>query len=200
MLTALMTMKNGTALAFPFGSKVDVLANASDGGAFLDAIALYDSMIVKSILSQTLATEEGEHQARAAASIHQDVVDTIVRQSKRAVTRALTWDVLRPWVAYNYGIEAARTLTPKATLGHAEEPDLPVLWTAMASLQTSGYLAPSQYTTTDSLLNLPPRLPAELPPTEQEKQQQASEQLQMQLDAKAQQTSGNGSAPQKGAA
>jgi phage gp29-like protein len=120
------------------------------------------------------------------------VVDTIVRQSKRAVTRALTWDVLRPWVAYNYGIDAARTLTPKATLGHAEEPDLPVLWTAMASLQTSGYLAPSQYTTTDSLLNLPPRLPNELPPTEQQKQEQATDALQMQLDAKTQQPAGTG--------
>jgi hypothetical protein len=117
------------------------------------------------------------------------------------VTRALTWDVLRPWVAYNYGIEAARTLTPKATLGHAEEPDLPVLWTAMASLQTSGYLAPSQYTTTDALMNLPPRLPNELPPTEEEKQKQAADTLKMQLDAKAQQPAGPQPAsgtPQKG--
>lgn len=164
MNAQLVNFKNGTALSFPSGSKVDVLNNVPGGGGdFLAALDRYDRDIVKAVLSQTLATEEGEHQARAASSVHQDVLDTIVRQAKRAVVRAFSWDVLRPWVAYNWGKEAARTLTPVPTLGHAEAPDLPTLWTAMATLKGSGYLAPSQYQATDEMLNLPVRTAEELP-------------------------------------
>jgi len=167
MNTQLVSFKNGTALSFPSGSKVDVLNNVPGGGTdFLAALERYDRDIVKAVLSQTLATEEGEHQARAAASVHEDVLDTIIRQAKRAVVRAFAWDVLRPWVAYNWGKDAARRLTPVPTLGHAEAPDLPTLWTAVAALKKSGYLAPSQYQALDETINLPARTAEELPAIE----------------------------------
>jgi hypothetical protein len=75
--------------------------------------------------------------------------------------------VLRPWVRYNWGDQAARDLVPVATLGHAEEPDLPALWAGAAQLKTSGYLAPSQYTALDAAINLPARLPEELAAAQQ---------------------------------
>jgi hypothetical protein len=100
-------------------------------------------------------------------------------------------------VRYNYG-EQALQLTPKVTLGKAEAPDLPTLWTAAAALQTAGYLAPSQLQPLDEVLNLQAREADELPPTPQEQADQQQQQLQMQLDAKTQQPAGN--TPQKGAA
>lgn len=154
----LASFKNGSVLAVPFGTTVQALfSGEGGGGAFLSAIDGWNQEMVKAILSQTLATEEGEHQARAAASVHQDVVDTIIRQAKRSFVRMVVRDVLRPWVAYNWGDDAARSLTPTASLGHAEAPDLPPLWAAAASLKTSGYLAPSQYQALDEAINLPVR-------------------------------------------
>jgi len=152
----------------PYGTVVQPIQSAGTGEAFIAALALYDSQMVKAILSQTLATEEGAHQARAAASVHQDVVDTIIRQGKRSLCKMLRQDVLRPWVRYNWGDQAARDLTPKATLGHAEEPDLPALWAGAAALKTAGYLAPSQYRALDQAINLPERLPEELAAQEQQ--------------------------------
>ena len=162
MLTQLQRFKNGTAIVLPFGAELDPIYSQGTGEAFLDAINLWNGEMVKAILSQSLATEEGEHQARAAASVHQDVLDTIIRQAKRSLCKMLSRDVLRPWVRYNWGDQAARSLVPVATLGHAEEPDLPALWAGAASLKTSNYLAPSQYPALDAMVNLPPRLAPEI--------------------------------------
>lgn len=162
MLANLQAFKNGTAIVIPFGAKVDPLFSQGTGEAFLDAINLWNGEMVKAILSQTLATEEGEHQARAAASVHEDVLDTIIRQAKRSLCKMIGRDVLRPWVRYNWGDDAARTLVPKAALGHAEEPDLPALWAGAAALKTANYLAPSQYQALDAMVNLPARLAPEV--------------------------------------
>jgi hypothetical protein len=193
MQQALAAFRNGSVVALPGGSKLDVLFSTGEGGAFHAALDRYDRDITEAVLSQTLATSEGQHQARAASEVHQDVQDTIIRQAKRAVERVLRRDVLRAWVRYNYG-EQALPLTPKVTLGKAEAPDLPTLWTAAAALQTSGYLAPSQLQPLDEVLNLQAREADELPPTPQEQAEQQQAQLQMQLDAKAQQPEEKGPA------
>lgn len=162
MAVQLANFKNGTALAVPFGSKVDILHNQGEGHAFLAAIDLYDRQITKSILGQTLASEEGKHMARASALVHQDILDTIVKQAKRAVERMIVRDILQPWIRYNYG-EAVRDLAPLVTLGTTEQPNMVPMMASIAALQTSGYFAPSQYTTVDQLMGLPSRLPEEIP-------------------------------------
>lgn len=157
LMNQLLAFKNGTALVAPYGTTITPLFSQGTGEAFISAMALWDSQIVTAILSQTLATEEGAHQARAAASVHQDVLDTIIRQGKRSLCKALRQDALIPWVRYNWGDDAARTLTPKLALGHAEDPDLPALWSAAAALKAANYLAPSQYQALDAMVNLPTR-------------------------------------------
>lgn len=162
MLAALLGYKNGTAAAVPFGSSVQIVESNGEGRAFEVALDFFDRQITKSILGQTLASEEGKHQARAASLVHQDILDTIVRQAKKAVARMLTRQVLRPWVRWNWGEAAAAALTPHVSLGTAEQPDIVGLWTAAAALYTSGYVTPSQKPDLDQQLNLTPSLPEEV--------------------------------------
>lgn len=159
MLAVLQQFQNGTAAAFPFGSKVEAIEVHENGQAFLDAFSLLNSEITKGILTQTLATEEGKHSTRAAAGVHKDILDTIVRQGKHSTIRMIRHDVLRLWVKYNYGAKAAQELVPSATLGETESEDFPATAAAVAQLQRFGYLHPSQFPGLDQRMDLPERDP-----------------------------------------
>jgi hypothetical protein len=157
LLASLQAFRNGTAGAFAHGTELHELMMQGEGAAFLRAIAECNMSIVKTILTQTLTTEEGEHQARAAAQVHQDVLDTLVRQGKRSVVRMVAKQILRPWVTYNWGEQVAQSLVPKASLGSTEEVDRAPMIQAIASLAKSPYLHPSQLPELDSMLGLPVR-------------------------------------------
>jgi hypothetical protein len=154
LLRALMAFRNGTAAAFPFGTELHALEMTGEGRAFLSAKADCQRDIIGAILTQSLATEEGQHQARAAAEVHQDVLDTLIRQGKRGMVRMIRRDILRSWVIYNWG-ERALHLVPQVTLGTTEEQDRSPLITAMG---TVGYTVhPSQFSAIDEDLGLPVR-------------------------------------------
>jgi uncharacterized protein DUF935 len=154
MQSALEQFRNGTAAAFPGGSLVKVLEANGDGHAFLRAIAEANISITKALLTQSLATEEGEHQTRAASQVHQDVLGTLVRQGKRGMLRMITKDILKPWVLRNWG-ERVLHLVPVPSLGETEQQDMAPMVTALA---LAGYqVGPSQLTEIDSLLGLPMR-------------------------------------------
>src|SRR5262249_44295537 len=106
------------------------------------------------ITTQTLATGEGEHASRAQASVHQDALDTLLRQAKRSICRMLRRDVLSNLVAYNYG-DSLRPLTPLVSLGEVQIEDLARLWTSLSQM---GYLLDAtQYAAIERRYNLPPR-------------------------------------------
>jgi hypothetical protein len=156
LLEALLAWRNGTALALPPGSEVHPVEMHGEGRPFLLALRENNAEITTAILTQRLATEEGEHQARAAAQVHQDVLDTVVRQGKRSVVRTIAHDVLRPWVRYNWG-DAAQRLTPVPTLGTTERHDVVALMNAAANLARAKYFHPSQLAAVDELLGVPVR-------------------------------------------
>jgi hypothetical protein len=162
MVNTMAQWRNGAALAFAGGSAVTVVQSQGEGRAFLSAFAEYDRQIGKAILTQTLATGEGQHQARAAASVHQDVLTTLIRQGRRAVVRMLTRDVLRQMIRFNFGEQASLELTPKVSLGQVEQQDFSATANAIAALNKAGYLDPSQFPGVDTLLSLPARDPAAL--------------------------------------
>lgn len=161
LLTELLAFRNGTALVVPPETDVDQLYSQGDGAAFLRAFEMYNRDITLAITGQSLATTEGEHQSRAAASVHQDILATRVKQLKLGIARMLRRDVLRAWVALNWGDRAAQSLTPLVSLGSVEEEDVTPRMTAVAALERAGYLAPSQRPAIDVALGLPERLPAE---------------------------------------
>jgi hypothetical protein len=156
-LAKLLAFRNGTAIARPFGSELNMLWSTGEGGAFLSGFEFFDKQAAKAILYQTLATEEASFGTRAQGSIHETILETIVRQAKRSVCRMAFRDLLCPIVEANAGADKRR-LTPRATLGDAETQNLPALWTAAAQLQKAGYFDGSQLPEVDELLNLPPRM------------------------------------------
>lgn len=164
MLNALLSMQNGSAAAFPAGSTVKEIAMQGNGEAFVRALHDSDQQITKAILTQELATEQGEHQTRAAASVHQDVLDTLVRQAKRSIVGMMRRQVLRPWVRRNWGDKAVR-FTPSFTLGETEQRDLASLWQAAAALANANYLHESQLQDLDRQIGLPQRDEAAFPTT-----------------------------------
>lgn len=160
LLTQLQAFRNATALAVPHGTEVKELWSQGDGAAFLNAFSMFKTEMMLAILGQTLATSEGEHNARAAAQVHQDALDTKIRQRKGWVARLLVRDVLRPWVLLNWG-EAALPLTPIPTLGATEEEDVTPRMGAVAQLERAGWFTPSQRPAVDLMLHLPQRTPEE---------------------------------------
>ena len=174
---ALQQIRNGTAGAFPFGTVINavpVQAGASGGNPFQQAVGEANVEITKVILTQQLATEEAQHQTRAAAEVHENVMDTIIRQGKQSLVRMIRRDILQQWVIYNWG-DKAKYLAPKVSLGLVEEQDRSGLMTAISSLVGSGILVPSQYQVIDDMLGLPVRTAEEVPPSAEERQQMAME-------------------------
>jgi hypothetical protein len=157
LYTALEVFRNGSLLVVPAGTEIHTIEMQGDGEPFLAGLAQADQQVTKAILTQTLATEEGQHQARAAASVHQDVLDTLVRQAKAAVARMLSNDILKPWVRLNYGEPAAAELVPVPSLGRTEAREVAELMVAVAGLKRAGYLHPSQLPHLDEKLGLPVR-------------------------------------------
>jgi Protein of unknown function (DUF935) len=144
-------------MVVPPGTEVHPVELTGDGEAFKSALGLFSGQIIKAILTQQLATEEGQHQARSAASVHQDVLDTIVRQGKQSVLEMVSNQILVPWVARNWGDQAAETLVPVPTLGTTERQDVPALMSAVAALMRSAFFHSSQLPAIDEMLGLPVR-------------------------------------------
>lgn len=161
MFSKLITFANGTALVLPYGAELKELYSTGDGAAFLRAFEMYNRDITLALTGQSLATTEGEHQARAAASVHQDILATRVKQAKLAVARTIRRDILQQFVRLNWGDDAAKHLTPLVNLGSVEEEDVTPRMTAVAALERAGYLAASQRPAIDVALGLPERTPEE---------------------------------------
>jgi phage gp29-like protein len=138
------------------GTRVQPVEASGNGEAFLHAFEVEDREIVKAILTATLSAGEGEHASRAQAGVHQDVTQTLYGQIKGVVAAMLRRQVLRRLVTYNYGAKLAR-LTPRASLGTVTKEDLAKIWTAVAALETSGYLDRSQRQPLDVKVSLPER-------------------------------------------
>jgi hypothetical protein len=68
MGTVLAGFKNGSYAAFPGGSKIQTVESQGNGEAFSKAFDFYNSEITKGIQYQTLSTNEGQHDSRAASS------------------------------------------------------------------------------------------------------------------------------------
>jgi hypothetical protein len=186
MGTTLATFKNGTYMVLPGGSKVDPLEATGNGEAFEMAFTFYNTEITKGIQYQTLSTNEGQHQSRAASQTHENVKDMVINFAKEALADCINWDVIYNLVRYNYGEDVARRLAPQVDFSDGAAQDFAQDAAAIAALQTSGYLHISQYQGIDSKLGLPARdLEQQLADMEADKQAQADQQQQTLDIAKA---------------
>jgi len=168
LLAALERFRSGSAGAFPFGTELQAINVGGEGAPFLQAIDLYDRQIAKAITGQTLSTEQGQYQARAAAQVHQDILSMATAFVKTLIEEALRRDILVPLVVMNFG-EEARRLAPGVSLSETEQSDFAGDAAAIASLMTAGYLDPSQLAELDARLGLPARDPKSIERAEKAK-------------------------------
>ena len=162
LVNILENYRGGACVAVPHGTNIKPFEAKGDGTVFLKAFEYSDSEMAKAILGQTLATGEGKHDSRAAASVHQDILGLFVEQLKRELESCVQNDVIRELIRLNYGPDLLR-LAPKATLGDVSPQDIAALMTAVAALQTSGYIDDSQKPALDARMGMPVRVVSEEP-------------------------------------
>ena len=154
MLDAILQLRSGGGGAFPAGSKVEALASSTEGQAIFSSLDYYDRQISKALLGQSLATNEGRHQARASSETGKDVMDLITEYGEGLLADMIRRDILRVAVAINMGPKALKFL-PLVSLSAGEETDISKLGTTVSQLFTAGYFAENQLTAIDSKLGIP---------------------------------------------
>jgi hypothetical protein len=152
LYTELLNFANGTVLALRFGSEVDLKFSNGDGTAFVNAINLLNHEMVKAILHQLLATEEGKNGNRAMSGTHQDILNVAVRGLKNLVVSMVQRQIFRPLIAMNFGENAAEMLTPLCSLGDIAQEDKSDM---VRGYSLGGYkIGPSQWPAIDAELEL----------------------------------------------
>lgn len=156
LANVLQDIKNGSAAVLPHGTGFDIYFSQGNGEAFLKSFEAINQWISKTLLHQTLATSEGKTQARAAASVHKDILDLAVSSVKNSIAESFNKQVLAKIVEYNYG-PAALELTPHLVTTSAQAEDFASAASAIATLLEKDYIAPEQIAYCDTLLGLPAR-------------------------------------------
>jgi len=152
---ALSQIKSG-AVASVIDTEIAMLEAKSEGKVLFDSFELEDRQIAKGILMQTLTTEEAQHMARAASTVHQDVFGILIAFLRSIMTWCIQNEILKPLVLYNFGQEEADTLVPIVSLGDTERQDKPAMMNSLAALALAGGVHPSQWPGLWRTLDFPP--------------------------------------------
>ncbi len=163
MAKRLEGLKNHAVFVTDHGGNVKAIEVSGDGKQFDIALSMADRQISKAILGVTLATSEGQHNARAAAGTHKDVMDTRARRGKRGLEILVGRDVFGPLVRWNFGEEAARTLVPRFSLGDTAQEDFAGAAPGTAALINTNQLAANQVDHFVRKLGGPPRETTDAP-------------------------------------
>jgi hypothetical protein len=156
LANTLAKLRNNSVVVVAAGVEIEPVpvAPASAESVFLQFIEFYNREIAKGILAQTLATEEGQHMARAASEVHMDVMQMSFAYPKSRV-QTMVKTALRNLVRFNFGEEAARDLTPEYALTEINRNDWQ-MWSGIAvAMFESGYLTYEQKQWLDQKLGLP---------------------------------------------
>lgn len=151
---ALKSLRNGGVAAFASGTQVGVLDMSKSGDFFINAIKLLDLQSARAVTKQHLASGEGEHQARSASEVHQDILILGIKEIKEFLMRRTRMGTMRTWTVLNFGKEAG-FLTPYPSFGRGN--GLPLSVKDVIDLHSSEYLTGEQYVQTDAILDLTPR-------------------------------------------
>lgn len=157
MANTVSEIRNGKVIGAAAGSTINPIPVQPSTGAlvYLQNIDACNRAIAKGILAQTLATEEGEHMARAASEVHMSILELGLRYIKKALSAAVKNDLFRVLVEFNFGKEAAAELTPDYVLSDMSRADW-AMWSQVAvNLFSSGYMTIEQKDFVDKKLGLP---------------------------------------------
>lgn len=170
LATVLEELQNGSSIVVPNGSEVDALETHGDGEAFINALNFYDTQIVKAITYQSLATQEGIHQARASSETHQDILSIGIKRRKHWLAEQQRREVYKRLLMYNFDITGKHIerYVPKLSLGQGD--GFPISPDNVAKLKSANYFNepgtqpdPTQMEKLDKLLGFPVREKASQP-------------------------------------
>lgn len=156
LLSLLLAYHTGSALVVPHGTTVQSLFTYTTGEAYRFAIDLLNHEINQGMLFQSLATMEAQFGSRAASQTHQDILELPIQYVRTSVEEMVRRDLFQLWIRLNYGEDAVR-LTPTCNLGDTAQQNFNQKAMAMARLEASGFIDPSQYRGIDEELGLPVR-------------------------------------------
>ena len=163
LLNAITGVQAGTALAIPYGAKIDALNPTGNGESYREAIKTFDAQIARAIVLSERVVMEALHSSKADGEKVQDALGNLVRQ----IRRTLAWTIYRQgfYHAVFFFNDTATTeiYTPIFCLGETEHQDWAKVAGAVAVLQRAGYFTPSQLPAVDARLGLPIREPGETP-------------------------------------
>lgn len=106
MLTALRNLKDNQAMVYPEEIEIDTLVGQRETvGGFLDAIEFHTREIARTILGQTLTTDEGRRVGSLAlGKIHLQVLLLQVQAIRNQLAdEVMTEQVIRPLIEFNFG-------------------------------------------------------------------------------------------------
>jgi hypothetical protein len=157
----LESLQNGSSIVVPSGSEVNTLETHGEGAAFINSLNFYDRQIAQAITYQSLATQEGMHQARASSETHQDILSLGILRRKQWLATQQRREVFKRLLMYNFdmtGKKIARYV-PKLSLGLGD--GFPMSPNSIASLMGTGYFGvvpdPAQMERLDERMGLPRR-------------------------------------------
>lgn len=156
---ALRQLKNGAVTSLAHGTEVGVIDLSKSGEFFINAIKLLDLQSARAVTKQHLASGEGEHQARSASEVHQDILILGIKEIKQFLTRMFRLGFARTWTILNFGKQFG-FLAPIPSFGRGN--GLPLSVDDVIKLHSTGYLTEEQYPQTDGILDLTPRAVATL--------------------------------------
>ncbi len=160
---AIEELRNGAAIALPFGTEVQIQPPQGQGNAIFNAaIQLCNQEIAHGILCQALATEVAPHMSRAASQSQQTVLDEVIVQERMNLAKAIKQQILYRMVLYNWGRDVADKYTPNVRAVQTEARSWAKDAAAISTLVMSKYVDPSQYPELDAILGLPKRDPEAL--------------------------------------
>ncbi|MEN6521266.1 MAG: DUF935 family protein [Armatimonadota bacterium] len=143
LLKVLDRIQQETAIVLPEDIKVELLEAQRNGeSGYLQAIEYHDRQIAKSILGQTLTTDEGmRFGSFALAKVHLDVLRMVLEKVKRDIEESvMTEQLIRRLVDYNFQTD----FYPEFSLGTLRERDLDLLAGVVAKLVSGGVVAPDE--------------------------------------------------------
>lgn len=153
---ALQKFVNSGVIAVRGGSKVELLASAGEGQAFLNAFRYFGEAIHQAILKTSQASKEAKHSSKASGGIGQDTVDMVILFYRWLLEDCMNDDIVETLMLASFG-EESRPLWPRISLSKSNKHDKAAMMTAYANLIKAGGLHESQYPGMDRELDLPER-------------------------------------------
>ena len=155
LLSALKQVRNASAIALPYGAKVEAINAGVSGDPFKGFRDVLNEEIEMGLILQTLATSDSRHNTRAASQTHISILDELIWKIKGSVADMIS-GMVKHLMMINFP-NFDESLLPVVSLGDTARRDFAADVGSISQLHISGFLGESQKVGIDNILGLPAR-------------------------------------------